>query len=171
MKWNLAAKNALSPFQSLIVSRSQSVGLSRCGAWTWCHVIAALMSRMYLTANAERMSAWFLFCLFCVHYNVGPTSSKQTGSEQLLSMKPFFLMCQIRRPWSLRWTLMLGGRCTAMHISYSVKKKKTSLAYALGKFLFIMPFFVQVDSLEDDEEKPSLACMFVEQHNLCDVHL
>lgn len=46
---------------------------------------------MYLTANGERMSAWFLFCLFCVHYNVGPTSSKQTGSEQLLFMKPFFL--------------------------------------------------------------------------------
>lgn len=165
MKQTLAAKNALSPLQSLIVSRSQSVGLSRCGAWTWCHVIAALMSRMYLTANVERMSAWFLPGLFCVHYNVGPTSSKQTGSDQLSFMKPFFLMCQIRRPWSLRWTLMLGGRCTAMHISYSVKKK---LAYALGTFL-IMPFFVQVDSLEE-KPPPSLACMF-EQHNLCDVHL
>lgn len=49
------------------------------------------MSRMYLTANVERMSAWFLFGLFCVNYSVGPTSSEQTGSEQPLSHEAFFL--------------------------------------------------------------------------------
>lgn len=82
---------------------------------------------MYLTANVERMS----------------------GSEQLLLMKPFFLMCQVREAWGERWC---WEGDVQQCISVTALKKKTSLAYALGKFLFIMPFFVQVDSLKEKKK-------------------
>lgn len=151
MKLNLAAKKSTLPPQSLIVWRSQSSGLFWCVAWTWCHVMAALTSRMYLPGNVDHMST-FCFCCFCVvQVSILMSDAVPSSRQEAISSWSQSVFLDVPIQASVRPEVKADAGSETYSNAYQSQRLKTkqqqqSLGYAL-RYSYFQCLFVRVDSL------------------------